>query len=491
MDKYNFNNVLQAFNTNFKLVDDFNKFLEKKKMTFRVLETSNPKISIYTLKYPYHNDEKMYDIDNIISNYLMTRYNIEVDIKATEPEPEPQTSPDDPNNDIVVVEDHSVDSFDYFGRGLLLRVDSTDSENTKYSLVGCPIPFADLNITDLSTNTNEATLNNCVASFVIDGTGITVCKDIVDNKLVVSTRSVSGYYPDGPTNSYGNPNYSYGKMFRETLQENPNNETSLINLDPNYILHFVLEHKHSFKVIPCQNAHLTLVNVFKIDRDTNQISYVPVSEFQKQFGTNFNEVSSINLGDTNESRYHVIDNIINTSVVPGVKLFNPTTLQWSPRLYTKSFMLRKQLRGNTYNPVYNIIKVRHMSSKIYDMASRNEVVLPDTYESPLQMYFKLYPEHIAIGNNVKTDIYKFTSTLLNYYLDRHVHNKLQNDDEIAYEFRDLVNSLHFNYKRNMWMYKNGQMQDVPRTTNATVSSFVNLMHPSRLYDRISKFNAVV
>ena len=466
MNKYNFNNVLQTFNDNFKSVNDFNTFLEDKKMAFRVIETSNPKVLIYTIKFPYHNDESIYDIDNILTNYLKTRYNI---IVAKDENVQ--------NDDFEVVNDEiNTDSFEYFGRGILLKVDTSDDTNTKYSLVGVPIPFCSK---DFMTSSNND-LSKCVASFVIDGTGITVCKD--DNKLLVSTRSVSGYYPEGPTNNYGNPNYSYGKMFKETLQASPNNEQCLLNLDPNYILHFVLEHKHSFKVVPCHNPHLTLVNVFK--KENNQLSYVNVSEFQKQFGTNFNEVSSINLGD---NPMHTINNIIDTSTVPGIKLFNPVTQQWSPRMYTKSFMLRKQVRGNTYNHVYNIIKVRHISSKIYDMSAMGKVILPDTYESPLQMYFRLYPENITLGNNIKKDIYKFTNTLLNYYLSRYVNNNIQSDEEIAYEFRDLVATLHFNYKRNMWMYKNGQLTDVPRTTNSTVASFVNLMHPSRLYDRISKY----
>lgn len=459
MDTNNFNTILE----NFKSLNAFETFLTSKKMTWRTLKTSNPNIYVYTIKYPTHTDESMFDIDNTISNYLKTRYNIIV----------PSEAPDE--NDMVVIE--KTDLFDHFGRGLILRVDVSDVNNTKYSLIGCPIPFSSKDF--MSTNND---LKQCIASFIIDGTGITVCKDTVENKLLVSTRSVSGYYPDGPTNNYGNPNYSYGKMFRETLQENPTNEQCLLNLDPNYILHFVLEHPQSFKVVPCQTAHLTLVNVFKFDG--NQLNYVNVSEFQKQFGTNFNEVTTINLGENPE---HTINNIIETSLVPGIKLFNPTTQQWSPRLYTKSFMLRKQLRGNSYNQSYNIIKIRHISCKIYDLCASGKIILPDNYESPLHMYLMYYPENIMLGNMIKMDIYNFTNDLLHYYLNKHVKCIIKDDEGIPYEFLDLVKSLHLLYKSNMYLFKTKQINYVPQTNNLAVSSFVNLMHPARLYNRLIKY----
>jgi hypothetical protein len=457
----NFSNVFSEL-ASCQTQDILKTFLLENKFTFKFYPAKQPSDSVddnlaemdneyvYVIKHPYHNDD------------------------------EPTEDP--PVNDNLAL-------LHQFGRGIVIRANFNTSP-VEYKLMGLPLPFGE---EDFLTKQN---MKDSKVTTLIDGTGFNVCKDPVSGLLFVSTRACGGYYPDGPTNYFGNPDYTYGTMFREALEEHKMVD-NILDLETGISLHFVMLHPHDMKVYNVDTPMLHLVNVYKIN-DTN-VEYVDCFKFQSDAQTNFTLPVPLPM-NTVES----VQDLINHSdpkITPGIKIYNPTTNVWSKRIYSKSYERIKELLGNDTNILFTLIRLRHQEGKYRNSMRGKEI--PADHKSVVNEFLEQFPQYSELYTSITQTCKEATGEIFDSYLkvyanrddDRSTYDKLQ---DVNLEFRDLVRNVHNLYlaKRTEYQTKIDACVDdeerskisKPQTKHHDVMTYFNGIPPARIYDRLKQYS---
>lgn len=444
--------------------DALKSFLLENKFTFKFYPAKQPSDNedsepvnmdnefVYVIKHPYHSDD--------------------------EPAEEP------PAND-------NLDLLHRFGRGIAIRANFNASP-VEYKLMGLPLPFGK---EDFMTKHD---MKNCKVTTLIDGTGFNVCKDPVSGLLFVSTRACGGYYPDGPINYFGNPDYTYGTMFREALEEHKM-VNSLLDLDVGVSLHFVMLHPHDMKVYNVDTPVLHLANVFQINE--NKVNYVDSFKFQSDAKSNFTLPVTLPMSTTK-----AVEDLIGHSdpqITAGVKIFDPTIDggTWSRRIYSKSYERIKELLGNDTNILFTLIRLRHKEGQYRNKMRGKEI--PADHKSVVNEFLEQFPQYSELYTSVTQTCKDATGEIFDSYLkvyanrddDRTTYDKLQ---DVNLEFRDLVRNIHNLYltKRTEYQTKIDACDDdeersrivKPQTKHHDVMTYFNGMPPARIYDRLKQYS---
>lgn len=430
------------------------------------------------LSKPEHNFTfKRYEAKKEVDSSLVTLdnefiYVIKHPYKSEDSEEEPK----EPNPNMAM--------FDKFGRGIVLRANFND-DNCQLVLMGVPLPFG------VEDFTSKFDLGESEVTTLIDGTGVNVCKDPVSNLVFVSTRACGGYYPEGPTNYFGNRNYTYGTMFRESIEEH-NMETTIEELPMGTSLHFVMEHPADHKVYLIDKPRLHLVNVFNIK--DNVVTYEDVDKFQMDHETNF--MTPIKLIDINDvDSIKNIQKHSNAKITPGIKLFHKPTSTWSKRLLTDNYERIKTLLGNDTNILFTLIRLRHQEGQY--RKSLNGAPSPSDHKSVIQEFIEYFPEYSNLYSTLaglcQTVINELFDTYLNVYTNR--DDGLTIAEKLTYvprEFNDLVRNIHNDYRRRRTEYEmslsQGQSMLKPKTTKQNVMSFFNGLPPAVIFDRLRQYS---
>lgn len=384
-----------------------------------------------------------------------------------------------------VVVNPKLEMFDKFGRGIVLRVDF-NNDSCNVDLMSVPLPFGQEDFLE------KEDLKDSQITTLVDGTGFNVSKDPVSGLLFVSTRACGGYYPDGPTNYFTDRNYNYGTMFRESLAEY-NMETCLDDLAVGTSLHFVMEHPADNKVYPVEKPRLHLVNVFTIK--DNVVTYEDVIDFQMKYETNF--ITPILL--TNIDDVESINNIkqhSNAKITPGIKIFNPNTLNWSKRILTDNYDRIKTLLGNDKNILYTLIRLRHDEGQYRRSMAKQPI--PTTHKSVVKEFLEYFPEYSdlysslsSLCEDVMNDLF---DTYLNVYTVRDNGTIAEKLQFVPREFNDLIRKIHDNYRIRRTEYQNAITNnpeadiEKPTTSKNQVKSYFNGLPPALIYDRLRQYS---
>ncbi len=522
---FDFSPVIEVLSS-FKSKYELDKFLIKQQFTFKSYpakkvndtDTSDLPIEINNDKYVDLPNEWIYVIKHPYGQNEQEEYNVYVNNTQPEVTSLPQTDfqSKHTDNDVTdsvpkaittneseeIIDDPRLELLHQFGRGIVFRI-NMNQQPFNVILMSVPLPFGHDDFLE------QHNLTDSIVSMLIDGTGFNVSKDPMSNLLFVSTRACGGYYPEGPLNYFGNSKYRYGKMFREALQHVEHteyvklNEKALLDLPPNVCLHLVMQHPNDPKVFPIKKPCLTLVSAYNCVNPSAVVSHqTNLSEFQASIKTQFNMPMLINIS-SNEILQSFMTNSHPTTF-PGLKMYNTITHKWSKRVFTDRYKRVKELIGNDSNIVYTLIRLRHSSGQFIKMQKNLGVTLPQNHVSDIKEFLQYFPDYSKMYY-VITNLCKLaTSEILDWYLQVYAHptsNKyayIQNRlSLVPYEFNDIVQQLHKNYKDKKTIYTQN-LQNVksdtdratlvkPETRHKDVVEFFNSMPPARIYDRLRQF----
>lgn len=376
-----------------------------------------------------------------------------------------------------------------FGRGLVFRV-NFNSETPTFSLMSVPLPFGNEKYLE------ENELSQSVVTGLVDGTGFNVSVDPISGVPFISTRACGDYYPEGPRNYFTNPNHKYGDMIKESLDKY-NVTLDTLKQFNGLSIHMVMLHPYDLKIYPVDEPNLYLINVFKIEGYV--VTPMSVDEFQTTFKTTF--MKTVDLGITEQNAFDDILKYHSPKIIPGVKLFNPTTGVWSKRILTQPYERIKELYGNDTNIVFTLIRLRYQEGQYRKTQHQNGLPVPDDHKSLVTEFLEYFPEYSNIYKTVSFLCKEATSEIFDNYLrvftqrgETSIKDKL---NDVPYEFRDLVQKVHNDYLTKRTEYQTAldacetdeekSKLYRPKTTHHSVMGFFNNLAPALIYDRIHQF----
>jgi hypothetical protein len=456
-----------------KSKDELKTFLLQHKFTFK-----------------YHDARKLSD-DGMVTLDNEYIYVVKHPYKSESVEPpvvKPSQDDDEPPVVKLDIENKALDLLHKFGRGIVFRVNFNTDVPT-YVLMSLPLPFGDTNYLD------NYDLKDSIVTGLVDGTGFNVSLDPVSNLLFVSTRACGGYYPEGPTNHFNNPEHRYGNMFQEAL--NKYNDIDKFLSITNHSLHFVMLHPHDVKIYPVEESSLHLVNVYEIN--DNKATFVPVVDFQLKNNTTFD--TPIDLEINTRSGLDDVLSHSNANITPGVKIFHPESGVWSKRIMTHNYTRIKELLGNDTNILFTLIRLRHTEGQYRKHMFEQHIAIPENHKSVISELLEYFPGYSNMYSMVTNLCKHFTSDLFDNYLhvytrrdSRLLSEKLQT---VPHEMNDLVRRFHENYKikRTEYQQKYDECKTDeekaelirPKTTHRDAMGFVNNLPPAMIYDRFRQF----
>lgn len=317
---------------------------------------------------------------------------------------------------------------------------------------------------DLQTFKSELSDDNNVAiEEFVDGVMVNMFWDEEENEWEIATRSsVGGRVSFFTTGAFNTPT-TFRYMFLECV-----NETELVDgvktqwmddLDKSVCYSFVLRHPKHRIVTPVDKPGLTLVDMYRIDKEHPLVVYqLPLTdEAASCIPDTVARPRSCDLPHANtcaniahlEEQYN--GGHMNWSLV-GVMLRNRTTGTRS-KIRNPNYEDVRKLRGNQPKLQFHYLSLRRQRGLI-------------------ARYLGIYGEHRELFDRYKEQVFRFTHELYNHYRSAFIKKEVKPAD-IAFQYRAHAFDLHKIYRENL--APNRQIVDKKQ-----VIEYINNLPPAKL-----------
>ena len=306
------------------------------------------------------------------------------------------------------------------------------------------ISFSPVKNLDSNSFMNLYRSNECIAEEYVEGTMINLFYDKNIEKWEIATKtSVGGnvkYFKNQPT---------FKELFTDIFETlNLNYE----DFDKEYVYSFVMQHPENRFVVKIEYKKLYLISIFKIDNEKMIVEEIPRNLYVNfnlsnniilPFGHYFNSYEElINYYGTGNTNTNIMGIVIKHINGDKCKIRNP------------NYEHIKHLKGNSPKLQFQYLTLLK-NKKI------NE-------------YLFYYPENKEKFKNYKDDLYKFTDTLFNNYIDCFV-KKEKTLVEYPFQYRNHMKSLHDIYINVLIKNENKKYVD-----KKLVIDYVNNLEPAKL-----------
>lgn len=253
--------------------------------------------------------------------------------------------------------------------------------------------------------------NECIAEEFIEGTMINLFYDKDINKWEIATKSTVGanirFFKDQK---------NFNTLFKEVCET--------INLDINvfskdYSYSFVMQHPDNRFVLPIKECMLYLIAIYKIDNENKKVYELAKTEYQ-----------NLNLPNCLNYPYgHYFDTYSNL-ITHYASLNTPTTIMGIVIKHSNGD--RTKIRNPNYE---HVKKLRGNNNKLQFH------YLTLYKENKVNEYLIFFPKHKKLFNDYKNNLYNFTITLFNNYVECYI-KKIRPLKDYQYQYRNHMFALH-------------------------------------------------
>lgn len=252
---------------------------------------------------------------------------------------------------------------------------------------------------------------DCVAEEFVEGTMINLFYDDEIEKWEIATKtSVGGnirFFKDQK---------NFNTLFNEVCKYL---DLDINNFCKEYCYSFVMQHPDNRFVIPITEMSLYLIAIYKIDNENKKVYEISKIEYQN---LNLPECLRYPYGhyfDTYDNLLINYANLNTSTVIMGIIVRHNNGDRTKFR--NPNYEHVKKLRGNNNKLQFQYLTL-HKENKV------NE-------------YLQYFPENRKLFNDYKNNLFIFTRTLLNFYIECYVKKFYQLKD-CPYQYRNHMYSLH-------------------------------------------------
>jgi hypothetical protein len=279
---------------------------------------------------------------------------------------------------------------------------------------------------------------DCLAEEIIEGTMINLFFD--NNKWDISTKTTLGgnssFFKTFDSRLYNNNYTNKAKTFRDMFFEVVKSvNLDIDSLNKEYCYSFVMQHPDNRIVLPIYSMNLYLIKVYKINNITRIINDINlknnkyISEIFNNSLIKFPIKYEMNTFQELKEKYGCLNTPFNCL---GVMIYSPEGNR--TKIINPSYEELKQLRGNQPKLQYHYLVLRKKGNDY------------------IKKYLHYFQEHEDLFNIYKMQLYNYTYTLYNYYVNCFI-KKEKRLSEYPYNYKKCMYELHLKYIEKLHQYK--------------------------------------